>query len=263
MQTFDLNYTQVSCSVGHECKRRVETYSSIDALIEKSIEQFVGMLKITLNKLVVKTQNLDEIGSTTQELANTLELLTMNNEVYNEEIKCLLEELMTLKQDFLRASEPVQQLFNRFVTENNLMREWTTSSRDVQNPSKNYANERGKYLVERLRDSWQHLLRDRATRSLTYNDEQFHTLEKIKIAETGRRIKTLLNEIVKPAILLEAEYLADWYKMVRIFLVKSLESHFNLSFIYFSRPKPSIYKRRSSKRTWRAMRIVCWRREIV
>ncbi len=206
----------MSSSVGHECKRRVENYSSIDALIGKSIEQFVGMLKVTLNKLIGKTQSLEEIGSTTLELGNTMELLTLNNEVYNEEIKCILEELATLKQDFLRASEPAQQLFNRFVTEDNLMREWTTSSRDVQNPSKNYADAKAKYLVERLRDSWQHLLRDRATRSLTYNDEQFHTLEKIKIAETGRRIKALLHDNVKPAILLEAEYLADWYKMVRM-----------------------------------------------
>ena len=65
--------------------------------------------------------------------------------------------------------------------------------------------------MDRLRDSWQHLLRDRATRSLTYNDEQFHALEKIKVAETGKRIKALLNDDVKPAVALEAECLADWW----------------------------------------------------
>lgn len=36
-------------------------------------------------------------------------------------------------------------------------------------------------IFSELQDSWQHLLRDRATRSLTYNDEQFHALEKIKV----------------------------------------------------------------------------------
>lgn len=37
------------------------------------------------------------------------------------------------------------------------------------------------FRINNFQDSWQHLLRDRATRSLTYNDEQFHALEKIKV----------------------------------------------------------------------------------
>jgi hypothetical protein len=56
-------------------------------------------------------------------------------------------------------------------------------------------------------------LRDRATRNLTYNDEQFHALEKIKVSETGKRVKALLNDEVKPAVAAEGECLADWYKM--------------------------------------------------
>lgn len=35
------------------------------------------------------------------------------------------------------------------------------------------------------------------------------------MAETGKRIKSLLNENVKPAIHQEAECLADWYKMAQ------------------------------------------------
>ena len=46
-------------------------------------------------------------------------------------------------------------------------------------------------------------------------DEQFHALEKIKIAETGKRIKNLLADTVRPAISLKAECLADWYKMAQ------------------------------------------------
>jgi len=42
-----------------------------------------------------------------------------------------------------------------------------------------------------------------------------HYILQIKIAETGKRIKSLLNEIVKPAIIMEAECLADWYKMAQ------------------------------------------------
>jgi TANK-binding kinase 1 len=107
-------------------------------------------------------------------------MLTIN-EIYHDEAKQISMELNTLRDDFLRVSEPIQQLFNRFCTEDQLMREWKSSSRDIKNPSENYSNEKAKHLVERLRDSWQHLLRDRATRSLTYNDEQFHALEKVII----------------------------------------------------------------------------------
>ncbi|CAO1367657.1 unnamed protein product [Diamesa hyperborea] len=217
--SFPSGVTKVACSVGHEIKRRVESFSSIDSLIQDGIERFIALLKVTLNKLLDKVKNLEDVSSTIHELSDALESLAANNEIYNEEVKSIASDLLILKQDFTRISEPVQQLYNRFVTEDNLNREWKTSSREIKSPSKNYSNEKGKHLVERLRDSWQHLLRDRATRSLTYNDEQFHALEKIKVGETGKRIKALLNDNVKPAIILEAECLADWYKMAQtIFL---------------------------------------------
>lgn len=44
-------------------------------------------------------------------------------------------------------------------------------------------------------------------------------LSQIKVAETGKRVKALLHDNVKPAISAEAECLADWYKMAQtIFL---------------------------------------------
>ena len=62
-------------------------------------------------------------------------------------------------------------------------------------------------------ESWQHLLRDRASRTLTYNDEQFHILEKIKMTETIRVIVELLSKECEPSVVTRTEALADWYKM--------------------------------------------------
>jgi TANK-binding kinase 1 len=177
----DASLAKSSCSVGHECKRRIENFSRMDKLIQFGIETFIGLLKTTLNKLLEKSQNFEDIRATIQELADALELLA-SSEIYHDEAKQIALELNGLKEDFLRVSEPIQQLFNRFCTEDQLTREWKTSSREIKGPSTNYSNEIAKYLVERLRDSWQHLLRDRATRSLTYNDEQFHALEKVKFS---------------------------------------------------------------------------------
>lgn len=50
-------------------------------------------------------------------------------------------------------------------------------------------------------------------------DSKILFTSQIKVAETGKRVKALLNDMVKPAIHLEAECLADWYKMAQtIFL---------------------------------------------
>lgn len=99
--------------------------------------------------------------------------------------------------------------------------EWKAATRDKKCPCETRSNARAKHLIERLRDSWQHLLRDRATRSLTYNDEQFHALEKIKVAETGKRIKALLNDDVKVVVAQIAECLADWYKRAQTIYLKT------------------------------------------
>lgn len=68
---------------------------------------------------------------------------------------------------------------------------------------------RARALAERLRDSWQHLVRDRATRALTYNDEQFHVLERITVAEAGRRARALLQRAA-PLAAARADAVADW-----------------------------------------------------
>ena len=46
-----------------------------------------------------------------------------------------------------------------------------------------------------FQESWQHLLRDRASRTLAYNEEQFHILEKIRMGETIRVIEELLFKV--------------------------------------------------------------------
>lgn len=75
----------------------------------------------------------------------------------------------------------IQQLYQRYVAENTLCKEWELATKLINCPSKGRAAFRIRTLIDRLRESWQHLLRDRATRSLTYNDEQFHVLERIKV----------------------------------------------------------------------------------
>lgn len=87
--------------------------------------------------------------------------------------------------------------------------EWEAAAALAPCPGELRLQRRARALVERLRDSWQHLVRDRATRSLTYNDEQFHVLERITVAETGRRLRALLLRAA-PLARARADCLADW-----------------------------------------------------
>ncbi|XP_053674907.1 inhibitor of nuclear factor kappa-B kinase subunit epsilon [Anopheles nili] len=215
----DASLAKVACSVGHECKRRVENLSLLDTLMNKSVHQFSGFLSSLLVKLLKRTRHLDDIEGLICELAKMFEVAASNHETYQKDGANILTSYDKQKVDFQRVSEPIQQLYGRFVKEESLVREWNSGYRALRTPNKNRDSEKAKSLVDRLRDSWQHMLRDRATRSLTYNDEQFHVLEKVKIAETGKRLKSLLNEGVRLAVEQEAECLADWYKKAQtIFL---------------------------------------------
>ncbi|CAG7826940.1 unnamed protein product, partial [Allacma fusca] len=73
-----------------------------------------------------------------------------------------------------------------------LKTEWSEPIADVKDITR--ASKKAASHVAKLQDSWQHLLRDRATRSLTYNDEQFHILERIKMQEKSKCLSELLNE---------------------------------------------------------------------
>lgn len=210
----DASLAKVACSVGHECKRRVENYATMDDLIKQGVEQFIETLKATQKNLLKKTEHFESLLSTVTELSQVISMHPSADK-NTEELPSVIKELTSLKNDFDRTAERVIQLHNRFVIEESLSQEWRAAMRDKQRPSQNRVGARAKQIVERLRDSWQHLLRDRATRSLTYNDEQFHALEKIKIARNGKGIKSLLMDNVQPSVAQIAECLADWYKLAQ------------------------------------------------
>ena len=108
-------------------------------------------------------------------------------------------------------SPAVHQLHKRYSSEGHLTKEWGEVTREMADISTR--GQRATTYVTKLKESWQHLLRDRASRTLTYNDEQFHILEKIKMTETIRILVALLVTECTPSITSRTEALADWYKM--------------------------------------------------
>lgn len=135
-----------------------------------------------------------------------------------------IEELNT---KFAELAPAIGQLNKKFVQDRQLTREWQDLTRDIA--SIDTSSTKARTYVAKMKESWQHLLRDRASRTLTYNDEQFHILEKIKMQETIRVLMDLLQTGVQPVIHQLTDVLADWYKLAQTTFLQTEILHKDIS----------------------------------
>lgn len=222
----DASKAKDACSLGYVCKRRIEKAALHCTLCNYSVENFSLYITNELKKLHQICHHLMEICESRKETAQAMHiaqkaaksLLKQPQNAVN-----FIEQLEEISEIFFKEIKPrVQQLFDQNVMENKLKLEWEYSSRLLKCPAKTKAPAKARSEVERLRESWQHLVRDRATRTLSYNDEQFHNLERIKIMETLRRIKALLETEVFPAYTQFADNLGDWYKIAQTIYLQTM-----------------------------------------
>ncbi|XP_028982689.1 inhibitor of nuclear factor kappa-B kinase subunit epsilon [Diachasma alloeum] len=231
----DASQAKLACSAGHSCKRTIDKLVSSSKLSQEAVTSFIGLLISQLTKLLQKVDRLKELTKAHEKTLLSVERyeffcrqaftkLSLEktirpasaSEALQFDVNEWKSELQTkTKQLFSEIAPAVSQLYQKYVKDGLLKGEWDSSTRQLVCPWRKKASERASALVDRLRDGWQHLLRDRATRTLTYNDEQFHVLERIKVTETGRRMKMLLETECIPSIIQRSESLADWYKMAQ------------------------------------------------
>uniref|UniRef100_A0A1B6E921 Protein kinase domain-containing protein n=1 Tax=Clastoptera arizonana TaxID=38151 RepID=A0A1B6E921_9HEMI len=220
----DASLAKTACSIGHVCKRRVEKLSRCNLLTHDCVRMFTHVVSDELGRILSKSNHLKcmlqkcalrlvETVIRSQKSVHSLMGMKNPNGGSNIDWKVKLDVLSKELIDGLSLA--VQQLHTRYVAEKTLSKEWSSCTKGLVSLTDTCATARARTLVDRLRDSWQHLLRDRATRNLTYNDEQFHVLERIKIAEVGRKVKILLESEVTPSVAQLSENLADWYKMAQ------------------------------------------------
>jgi TANK-binding kinase 1 len=216
----DASLAKMCCSVGHAYKRRAEKLSRCSLLIHACVEQFTALVIKDLKNVEAKSRKLRDLTRYVEERRETMmraydmiqDLIKIMGNGEGSSHGDLTAARHELVNEYALA---IHQLHQRYVTECTLRNEWSIMTRDVTCPAKSRAPVRARTMVDRLRDSWQHLLRDRATRNLSYNDEQFHVLERIKISDTGRSLLVLLDEECQPVIARLADALADWYKMAQ------------------------------------------------
>ncbi|XP_031846749.1 I-kappaB kinase epsilon [Nomia melanderi] len=220
----DASQAKVACSIGYVCKRRIDKLVLCSKLSQDAIKAFSGLVSTELTRLLEKCQHFKEFTKAVEDTAiaverseNLARQISKKLGIQNSlETKNWKKELDLKSKELLTELAPaIVQLHQRYVKEGSLRAGWDNNTRGLWCPWANKASQKAATLVDRLRDGWQHLLRDRATRSLTYNDEQFHVLERIKVTETGQRIKNLLETFCIPSMINRSEYVADWYKIAQ------------------------------------------------
>lgn len=215
----DAAQAKFGCSIGHQCKRQIEKYSLFSKLIRDTVDYFTKYIVSELRQLHQDTEHLLE---KTTILKKTADILQMSQQMSSYKNSTnYTKKLEEISKDFITVSVTVMNLYKTQCTENTLKLQWDSMSRDLKCPYKTLAPARAKTQVEHLRDSWQHLVRDRATRNLSYNDEQFHILERIKITQTLNRLKNLFEKEVFPNYEALSENFGDWYKIAQNIHLKS------------------------------------------
>uniref|UniRef100_A0A023F4E0 Putative tank binding protein kinase tbk1 n=1 Tax=Triatoma infestans TaxID=30076 RepID=A0A023F4E0_TRIIF len=218
----DASIAKTVCSICHDAKRRIERLSLCSKLTHDSVRLFNSVVKQELLEVLEKTTKVTEATKQTESLVDAIvraqntinSLLSLTPSPINWQL-----EIATLSEEIVNGvSGAISPLHQRYVTQDTLLKEWSRTELRCVYAAR--TPHRAASLVRRLRDSWQHMVRDRATRTLTYNDEQFHVLERMKMDVMGKElVRTILDREVCSCLTLTADYLADWYKMAQtIFL---------------------------------------------
>uniref|UniRef100_A0A0A9WA26 Serine/threonine-protein kinase TBK1 n=2 Tax=Lygus hesperus TaxID=30085 RepID=A0A0A9WA26_LYGHE len=217
----DAGIAKTICSVGHVCKRRTEKLCLASRLTHRSICVFNNVVQQELMGVMTKTNKLHESTHYSEKLMEAVmrSQRTVHNILGVKTTSSSIDyqsELEVISQEFNGLSTPIKQLFNRYVIGDTLLKEWEKNTNGCKCCWKSRASQRAASYVQRLRDSWQHMIRDRATRSLTYNDEQFHVLERMKMEVMSTELmKNILDKEVMNSVTQVADSLADWYKMAQ------------------------------------------------
>ncbi|KAJ0173886.1 hypothetical protein K1T71_010032 [Dendrolimus kikuchii] len=198
----DASQAKTACSVGHVIKRRVEALCAASVLCAQCVARWGALLSDRLTRVASRAEALQAHASLVHSSARALDLAASTAAAVNASNSAA---------NTLRAAAAALQQRHACGA---LSSEWDAAAAHSPCPTQLRLHLIAKTLVDRLRDSWQHLVRDRATRSLTYNDEQFHVLERITVAETGRRAKALLQRAA-PLARARADAIADWYKVAQ------------------------------------------------
>jgi TANK-binding kinase 1 len=274
----DATLAKSATAVGYAHKRKIEQCTKCARIMVVAVKQLVEVISLQLQRLqdaadrcksMTKATEahihfftrfneanrvlLDSIAVPPDADASLTELCRQLEEIQAEEA----EGFLRLQGQLTDLGPAVNQLHKRYSSEGHLIKEWGEVTRDLADIST--AATRATTYVVKLKESWQHLLRDRASRTHTYNDEQFHILEKIKMTETIRVLVSVLVAECTPSVTSRTEALADWYKMASTIYLQTEILYKDLSVYQDDIAALSLGLRHSQERYLQVLREVAGR----
>ncbi|XP_041984579.1 inhibitor of nuclear factor kappa-B kinase subunit epsilon [Aricia agestis] len=211
----DAAQAKTACSVGHALRRRVAAHCAAAALAAAAVRRWAALLDTRAAALDARAAHLVERAARLHDAARALDLAAAAARPRaaprpaDDRASAPAAALLAGETEALRAAAAGLRARHSAAA---LRAHWEEAVAASPCPAALRLHRRARAMAERLRDSWQHLVRDRATRSLTYNDGQFHVLERITVAETGRRARALLSRAA-PLARARADALADWLRV--------------------------------------------------
>uniref|UniRef100_A0A2R5L7V1 Putative tank binding protein kinase tbk1 n=1 Tax=Ornithodoros turicata TaxID=34597 RepID=A0A2R5L7V1_9ACAR len=220
----DASLAKTSCSIAHATQRLVEKLcrchsalcmaplslvsvqeERIKVQIEKlrQMKQTITFLDRQLQLLTNCDKNLSDLVSLIQPTMQDLSLSAISAALSGKQESCA-----TLTRSLTVAEKEVEKLDLLVVRSQSLRRKWEQKCAECGNLKG--CTETVCTYVQKIRDSWQALARDKVARTLSYHDEQFHILEKNKIWQTGQKLLSLLQDRCLHACHQLAQRLQGW-----------------------------------------------------
>ncbi|XP_022709805.1 serine/threonine-protein kinase TBK1-like isoform X2 [Varroa jacobsoni] len=220
----DAATAKIWCSVSHAIKRQVERLSRAHAHLSvaplqlaQHLETLIGQLRrhvltAQLHSCALERQ-LALISRSERHIADLRPLVpTPCAEL--DKIHALIQQrqqnVVAVSESLKRADQETSALETKVVGGQPLYRIWKV--RKAECGSVIGYDETAATYVNKIRENWQALARDKMAKTLSYHDEQFHVLEKHKMQQTSVRLMSLLQDRSLTTTTRLAQAFHTWYR---------------------------------------------------
>lgn len=222
----DASLAKTCCSVAHAMQRLLDKLCRCHRQLTRAPQAFSCVLEEQVEKQLAKLSQAKAINSL---LDQQLRLLTTSQSNLSELVELVkpqtqpsdLQRIGRTLADKQESQAAITEQLSKLSTDMShaeqqilkgrlLRQRWDSLCGGV--PHLRGCSETAATHVQKIRESWQALARDKAARELSFHDKQFHTLEKNKIRQTCQKLLSLLQERCLQACHKMAEALESWTK---------------------------------------------------
>ncbi|KAI1285307.1 Serine/threonine-protein kinase TBK1 [Halotydeus destructor] len=227
----DAQLAKLSASMAYSMQRIISKCVLYFNLAKQTPRQVICFIDGNVKLLLEKQQACSHLYNSLKNQLHSLNTTTTN-------LKQLKEKYSMDSNNFENVDSigRALQLFAKLSEYwNGLSRKMTSMSDKVNELNEKWSKEpivkscsnmasaltKSKYHCQKIKESWQTLHKDKASRILSVNEEQLHQLEKIKIENNCKKLTKLLFTICYPSLGEVTEKLEDWYTGAQVAIVQS------------------------------------------